>query len=118
MGRYNKEIELGANPVVCQKWEESERGWGTRPDGFSLHVSREAMEKFIRDIYAPRKGAVAIPDEYDRPDGTPYEVGVSDDVYADLVANGGSRRYFSNLATPAGGIDGWLPMDINNLREE
>lgn len=112
-------IELGDNPVICQKWEESERGWGTRPDGFSLHVSREALTKFIREIYEPRQKETVIPDEYDRPDGTPYDINVSDEVYADLVANGGSRRYYRhNYTTPAGGIDGWLPYDLNKLREE
>lgn len=25
--------------VICQKWEESERGWGTRPNGYSLHLA-------------------------------------------------------------------------------
>ena len=24
--------------VVCQLWEESERGWGVRPDGYSLQA--------------------------------------------------------------------------------
>lgn len=108
--RYG-EITPGDNLVLCQKWEESERGWGTRPDGFSLHVSREALKKFIHDIYEPRKGATAIPDEYDRPDGTPYGVDVSDEVYEELVAKGGSRRYYRNYATPKGGYDGWMDVE-------
>ena len=28
--------------VVAVQWEESERGWGVRPDGCSLHVSVES----------------------------------------------------------------------------
>src|SRR4051812_43624797 len=24
--------------AICQLWYESERGWGQRPDGFSLHI--------------------------------------------------------------------------------
>ena len=35
--------------VLCQKWEESERGWGTRPDGYSLHKSDADREQYIRE---------------------------------------------------------------------
>lgn len=114
-----EKIPTGDKPVVCQKWEESERGWGTRPDGFSLHVSRDALENFIREVYAPRQNAEYVPDEYERIDGTPYIVDVSDEVYADLVANGGSRRYFRHMyATPEGGVDGWMPLNLNKRNSE
>lgn len=111
-------IESGRNSVICQKWEESERGWGTRPDGFSLHVSVQALESFLRQVYAARAEVAAVPDEYDRPDGTPYEVQVSEEVYNDLVARGGSRRYFNDYATPAGGIDGWLPVQRGQVEDK
>lgn len=25
--------------ILCQEWEESERSWGVRPDGASLHFT-------------------------------------------------------------------------------
>ena len=34
--------------IIYVGWEESERGWGTRPDGCSLHISEEDYHKFIR----------------------------------------------------------------------
>jgi hypothetical protein len=56
--------------VVVQKWEESERGWGTRPDGYSLHLTEKDREAFVKAYW---KGMPSeAPDEYSRPDGTPY----------------------------------------------
>lgn len=34
--------------VIVQKWEESERGWGTRPDGYSIHPDDAARKRFMR----------------------------------------------------------------------
>ena len=67
------------HPVVCQKWEESERGWGTRPDGYSLHLSDTDREAFIKDYWAGMPNAV--PDEYSRPDGTPYVCDADSETY-------------------------------------
>lgn len=60
--------------VICQLWEESERepGWGVtiRPDGFSLHKSREHLDAFLKAHWAnyPKE----VPDFYIRPCGTPF----------------------------------------------
>ncbi len=35
------------NAVVVQKWEETERGWGVRPDGFSLHLTDADRSAYI-----------------------------------------------------------------------
>jgi hypothetical protein len=35
------------NEVVYQSWLESERGWGVRPDGYSLHLSLGDRKRFI-----------------------------------------------------------------------
>lgn len=52
--------------VVAVQWEESERGWGVRPDGCSLHVSVEEAKEYqkkhfvrLHDIYGDES-----PDEY------------------------------------------------------
>lgn len=103
-----QQIELGPNEAICQKWEESEKGWGTRPDGFSLHLSYEALAKFITAHWDELPDEV--PEEYSRPSGTPYPVGVSDTVFAMLRATGGSLLFSANYDYPgSGGIDGWLP---------
>ena len=35
------------NAVYRVEWIESERGWGQRPDGISLHKDKNEMERFI-----------------------------------------------------------------------
>jgi hypothetical protein len=58
------------HPVVRVDWVESERGWGQRPDGYSLHLTREDAEAFIKDYWdkMPDRGPRGeVPDEYSRP---------------------------------------------------
>lgn len=47
------------------EWEESERGWGVRPDGYSIHASKEAYETYLANYRSrmPKE----VPNEYDRP---------------------------------------------------
>lgn len=66
--------------VILQEWEESERGWGVRPDGWSLHLTPRDRSDFIRDYWARQPDVV--PDEYSRPSRTePVMVEVTDEVY-------------------------------------
>lgn len=71
---YQTDKQLKSTPKVERKgllalyaivWEESERGWGTRPDGYSLHNSKDEAIKFIRDYQS--KLPKEVPDEYSRP---------------------------------------------------
>lgn len=95
------------NQLVCQKWEESERDWGVRPDGYSLHPSEEARERFIKGYWDRMPDEV--PDEYSRPSGSPYLCEVDDEeTYYSVCANPtGGRRFYTN-DWPEGGTDGWL----------
>lgn len=62
--------------VIRKNWIESERGWGQKPDGYSLHLTEEDMKEFIREHWAewPDK----VPDWYYGPDimssPRPFEV--------------------------------------------
>ena len=96
-------IKAGPHQVVCQKWEESERGWGVRPDGFSLHLSHDGLRKYIKEYWDGMPDEA--PDEYSRPSGTPYEVGVAEEVVVKIERNGG-LRYYSNQYLGSGGADG------------
>jgi hypothetical protein len=55
--------------VYIQQWEESERGWGTRPMESSYHLSKQDLQDFIKDYWD------SMPDEvpyiYYRPVGEP-----------------------------------------------
>lgn len=79
------------NRCIIQLWEESERGWGVRPDGCSIHVNEERKELYINGIYNNR--GVDVPDEYDRPIGNSIECFISDDLF-DRVSQSGTIRLF------------------------
>lgn len=68
------------------EWEESERGWGTRPDGFSFHRSEEESEQFLKEFFA--KQPKEVPDEYSRPLGKAKLIQVSESLHDYVVANG------------------------------
>ena len=72
-------------PVMVQLWEESERGWGTRPDGYSLHLTEEARKSYIEDYWASMPDEV--PDEYSRPCGSPYVASVNEKTFIKVSAN-------------------------------
>ena len=61
-------------------WEESERGWGCRPDGFSLHVSQDEADNYIKEHWKREQefnakyGISGVPDEYSRPVSNKAEV--------------------------------------------
>lgn len=66
--------------LYIQYWEESERGWGTRPDGYSLHVTHQDALDYVKkamkkqEDYFTSCGVNGVPDEYSRPCGDPKEV--------------------------------------------
>jgi len=53
--------------VVRVDWLESEAGWGTRPDGYSLHLTSEDADTYIQKYWDGMPNAV--PAEYSRPIG-------------------------------------------------
>lgn len=73
--------------VVVQEWEESERGWGVRPDGATLHLTEADRVAYVADYWAREKRANTsgqVPDEYSRPSGSPTVIDVSDATYAQV----------------------------------
>lgn len=90
--------------VVVQKWEESERGWGTRPDGFSLHLTDADRQSFIKE-YWDRMPDEAL-DEYSRPDGKPYKAEVDAETFTKVKTSKNGIRD-SGRPPGSGGTDGW-----------
>lgn len=69
------------------QWEESERGWGTRPDGFSFHRSPEEASQYLKDFFA--KQPKEVPDEYSRPvNSTAKLIEVSEGLYNHVMEKG------------------------------
>lgn len=95
----------GKNVVVVQKWEESERGWGTRPDGFSLHLNDADRQAFIKEYWDGMPPSA--PDDYSRPDGTYYKAEVDDKTFTELKASKNGIRDYGH-PPGSGGTDGWV----------
>jgi len=80
-----------ARVVIVQNWEESEAGWGVRPDGCSLHLSEAARLAFIKAYWETMPDYP--PNEYSRPVGAPYSAEVDDEIFAEISAStNGIRR--------------------------
>jgi hypothetical protein len=93
---------------VCQLWEESERGWGVRPDGFSLHFSLEEHAMFLAAYYEnekKRNPSGEVPDEYSRVCGEPYACKLTAEQHEDLLKAASEmkhgRFYSSSTTRPA-----------------
>lgn len=83
--------------VIVVRWEESEAGWGTRPDGYSLHKDDAAARQFIQDYWA--KMPKQVPEEYSRPLGQ-YIGEVTDAVYESVCESGTGVRSFKRDYPP------------------
>ena len=68
--------------VVMVEWVESERGWGIRPDGVSLHHHDNMAKHYIRSYWNDMPDET--PDEYSRPNSDPTPVEISDDLYEEM----------------------------------
>ncbi|NTW14539.1 MAG: hypothetical protein HGA31_05950 [Candidatus Moranbacteria bacterium] len=101
-----QQVAVQKNTVIVQKWEESERGWGTRPDGFSFHLTETDRAAFVKDYWDSMPNETQ--EEYSRPDGEPYQIEVDDETFALLeTSENGIRSYDSPPGS--GGTDGWVP---------
>lgn len=75
--------------VLLEEWTESERGWGTREDGASIHQDRENHDKYIRSYWAGMPKTV--PNEYSFPGGEPIEIFVDKKTFDEVQKHGSVR---------------------------
>lgn len=68
--------------VVKQNWEESELGWGVRPDGYSLHLNAEDRNSFVTEYWDRMPNETPV--EYSRPAGEPRYIPVEITVFNSL----------------------------------
>lgn len=85
---------MSENTVWLQSWEESEAHCGTRPDGYSLHLTEEAATEYAEGFMKRQKERMGseTPHEYDRPAGSLYRVSVDDKVLAEITKHGHVRE--------------------------
>ena len=75
------------------EWEESERGWGCRPDGTSIHLSQEECSKYLKE-YWERQPKGEAPDEYSRPlNDKPIGVRIPNELH-ELLQKEKSMRFW------------------------
>lgn len=79
--------------VLVQQWEESEAGWGTRPDGYSIHETGPDREDYISEYWDSMPDYV--PSEYSRPYGNTFWYALTDKEMQDRLKNSknGIREY-------------------------
>lgn len=81
-----------------QEWEESERGWGVRPDGVFYYATKDEAERHTTELlmaYRKREKQIhggATPDEYTRPCGEPKFVPVSQAIAEEIVNDNRAYR--------------------------
>jgi hypothetical protein len=68
-----------------QDWIESERGWGTRPDGYTLHLTKSDRDAYVRAYWSRMPDEV--PDEYSAPHGEPTRFAVDESTYMRVQAS-------------------------------
>lgn len=80
-------------PIVVQEWEESERGWGVRPDGATLHLNEADRVQYCKEFWERMKaydkehGITGAPDEYSRESGRPFLMDVDKATYKRVQAS-------------------------------
>jgi hypothetical protein len=113
-----KKLEL--KKVTYVNWEEPERGWETRPDGCSLHLTLKDYKAFEEAYWA--KMPKEVPDEYSRPAGEPVEVRVNSKLYREIKKTKNGLRLHhegEELESKEGNLvygskrSGWVPLQIN-----
>jgi len=70
--------------VVCVRWTESERGWGQRPDGVSLHLTTEQAHEYI--VKYEKSLPDAVPHEYSFASHNRIPINVSEGLYEKVKA--------------------------------
>lgn len=81
--------------IVYLSWEEVEIGWGIRPDGCSLHVSRNDAAKFImRRRQKQKEKGFEQADEIEQPAGQPVPAYVHPDLFHRIVDTECGLRVF------------------------
>jgi len=69
----DEQPDTAMHPAWMITWTESERGWGQRSDGASLHLTKEDGAMYVAEYWAQEKirndaAGGGTPDEYERPD--------------------------------------------------
>ncbi len=73
--------------VIYVNWEEYESGWGVRPDGCSLHLTKTDCQNYLKEQKLKETS-----NEYSRPAGKPVIAYVTPLIYKKIKENHGTLR--------------------------
>lgn len=77
--------KMKLSTVVLQDWTEHERGWGTRPDGQTIHLTMEDRNEYVAGYNKEFNNEPSAPDEYTAADGDGRPVTVGPKLFQKLV---------------------------------
>ena len=97
--------------VIFQSWIERERGWGMRPDGFTIHRTEADRQAYVKRYWDSMPDSV--PESYSSPDGSPVAVSISEPAYAMLEGTELGVAFWANIRPEE--LDEFL---IGRLRDE
>lgn len=101
--------------IVVQEWEESERGWGVRPDGYTLHLSEDDRQKYCKQFW-DRQPKGPAPDEYSRECGSPFPLDITESSYKKLLENKKQGKFGLNIGRNE--LDSFRPSDVVKKEKE
>lgn len=78
-------VEFTVYTVYRQEWIESERGWGVRHDGSTVHLTLDDRNAFVAGYNRTFNNQASAPDCYTRAEGNAKQVSVSEEAYDKLV---------------------------------
>ncbi len=71
--------------AILIRWVETERGWGIRPDGCTIHANEEDYKNYVKEYNEDLPDEV--PDIYSRPDGEIRKVVISKELNERLLSS-------------------------------
>lgn len=87
--------------IVYQEWTESERGWGKRPDGYTLHLTKLDCLDYVKQTNEQerkRNPSGAVPECYTFADGPPQPIDVEESVV----------KHLEKLRDESGALGHWV----------
>lgn len=105
--------------VFVQNWEESERGWGTRPDGFTVHIDRSQCDRYVSWYNRAFNNLPEAPSEYTRTSGEPVEIEVDEALFNKIERATKKKRGDGTLRDAVHGVGkSFSTSPMRSLKEE
>ena len=84
--------KMKLSTVVLQDWTEHERGWGSRPDGQTIHLTMEDRNEYVEGYNKTFNNKSEVPHEYTAADGNGRPVTVGPKLFQKLVNQGSNKK--------------------------